>query len=73
MSLSKLDLSIVLGNSSNHVWDDDFNVFGIFCKFSPRTTKSEFCPKGVTANRLLSKVTEKSNKPGVLVLAVYDA
>ena len=48
--------SIADGNSSNDFFHDDFNVCGIFSKLLSLRRRSEFSPKRVTVNLLLSDI-----------------
>ena len=50
--------SIADGNSSNGCFHDDFNVCGIFSKLLSFRRRSEFSPKRVTVNLLLSDIVE---------------
>ena len=48
--------SIADGNSSNDFFHDDFNVCGIFSKLWSFRRRTEFSPKRVTVNLLLSDI-----------------
>ena len=47
--------SIADGNSSNDFFHDDFNVCGIFSKLWSFRRRTEFSPKRVTVNLILSE------------------